>query len=134
MKKKLLAIAIFSLSANVFASDIDIDLKAYVQGQVIHRGQWTNIGSHHCVHVKNNTDEKKSFKYYMKLCVEAAGCKDTSREFTVAPHDNWGDSCEDLNVQKQFNGVGFREIVAYTNVSGDKNQSTESHATLRIDP
>lgn len=134
MKYKLLSVALLSLSTNVMASDIDVDLKSHVQGQVIHRGQWANIGSHHCVHVRNNTDDKKWFKYYMRLCVEAASCKDTSKEFTVERHADWGDSCEDLNVQKQFNGIGFREIVATTNISGDKNQTSESHATLRIDP
>lgn len=140
MKNNLIAIAIISISASAFAgnvssgSDIDIDLKAHTQGQVIHKGQWANISSRNCVHVKNNTDDKKAFKYYFKLCVENAGCDDRSREFTVNSHDQWGEYCENLNVSKQFNGIGFREIITETSVSGDKNESTNSHATLRIDP
>ncbi len=73
MRNKLLAIAIFSLSANAFSEDINIDLNTKTYDQSIKTHQYANIISDHVIHIRNNTDEKKHFRYTVRLCADNAG-------------------------------------------------------------
>lgn len=139
MKFKLLSISALSFfTANAFAlsdmpqGDIDISMSTKVPFVSVSQRHWATVQSKHCLKISNNTNERKSFKYYLKLCVPLEGCKDSSKDITVNPHSSWGNTCNTLEMSKYFSQPATYIVTATTELSGDAQHRDEATGTIQV--